>query len=53
MDIFEPMAYLQYEFMEKHERVADGVYAITYSDGSVVTVDYNTKTHSLKKGPKA
>ena len=49
MDIFEPLAYLQYEFMEKHQKLADGVYAVTYSDGSVITVDYNTKTYSLKK----
>lgn len=53
MDIFEPLTYLQYEFMEKHEKVADGVYAITYSDGSVVKVDYNTKTYTLKKGNEA
>ena len=50
MDIFGELTYLQYEFMEKHEQIADGVYAVTYSDGSIVTVDYNAKTYTLKKG---
>ena len=50
LDIWNEMSYLQYEFMEKHEETADGVFAVTYSDGSVVTVDYNQKTYSLKKG---
>ena len=50
MDIFGPLSYLQYEFMEKHEEISDGVYAVTYSDGSVITVDYNSKSFTLKKG---
>ena len=49
MDIMGEFSYLQYEFMEKHEKLGEGVYAVTYSDGSVVTVDYNSKTYSLKK----
>ncbi|MBQ7294392.1 MAG: hypothetical protein IJW79_11725 [Clostridia bacterium] len=49
LDIWNEMSYLQFEFMEKHEEISDGVFAVTYSDGSVVTVDYNKKTYSLKK----
>lgn len=49
-DIYDEMSYLQFEFMESHEKVADNVYKTTYSDGSVVTVDYNNKTYSLKRG---
>jgi hypothetical protein len=50
MDIWKDLSYLQLEFMEDHEEIADGVFATTYSDGSVVTVDYNTKKFTLKKG---
>ncbi len=49
LDIWNEMSYLQFEFMEKHEEISDGVFAVTYSDGSVVTVDYNNMTYSLKK----
>lgn len=48
-DNFKDLAYLQYEFMEEHKEIADNVFAVTYSDGSVVTVDYNTKTYKLTK----
>lgn len=48
-DIYEPMAYLQLETMEDHREVAPGVFAVTYSDGSCVTVDYNQKTWKLEK----
>ena len=50
LDIWNEMSYLQFEFMEKHEEISDGVFAVTYSDGSIVTVDYNQKTYFLKKG---
>jgi len=49
MDIFGKLSYLQYEFMDKHEKLSDGVYRTTYSDGTAVTVDYNKKTYTLKK----
>ena len=50
LDIWNEMSYLQFEFMEKHEEISDGVFNVTYSDGSIVTVDYNNKTYSLQKG---
>lgn len=53
LDIWDEMSYLQFEYMEKHEQIADGVFAVTYSDGSVITVNYNNKSYSLKKGAMA
>lgn len=49
-DIYNELSYLQYEFMEKHEKISNKVYRVTYSDGSEITVDYNKNTYSLKKG---
>ncbi len=48
-DIFEPLAHLQQEFMEKHEEISPNVFEITYSDNSIVTVDYNQKTYSIRR----
>lgn len=48
-DKYKELIYLQTEFIEKHEEVKDGVFDITYSDGSVITVDYNTEKYNLKK----
>ena len=49
-DIYDELQYLQYEFIENHEEVETNVFVTTYSDGSKVKVDYNTKTFSLEKG---
>lgn len=49
MDIYDEMSYLQYEFMENHEQIEPNVFKITYSDGSVILVDYNKNTYSLCK----
>ncbi len=46
-DQYKQLAYLQYEFMERHEKVSDGVYKVTYSDGTVITVDYNNETYEV------
>ena len=46
---YKELMYLQTEFIEKHEEVKDGVFDITYSDGSVITVDYNAGIYNLKK----
>ncbi len=48
-DVFSDFNYLQYEFIDNHKKLSNGVYETTYSDGSVVTVNYNDKTYSLKK----
>lgn len=45
---FEPLTYLQTEFIEKHEE-ENGISKTYYSDGSVMTCDFNNGTYSLKK----
>ena len=45
---FAPMAYLQTEFIQRHDKLSEGVYRTTYSDGSRVTVDYNTGTYNIQ-----
>ena len=52
VNIYNEMSYLQYEFMDKHEKIGENRYRTTYSDGSEVTVDYNKKTFSIKKVEK-
>lgn len=49
-DVYSELSYLQYEFMEDHEKIADGVFKTTYSDGSYVIVDYNEKPYNLVRG---
>lgn len=46
---FEPLQHLQYEFMENHEKIAEGVYRVTYSDGTKITVDYNAEKYTVEK----
>jgi len=48
-DEYLPLKYLQYEFMDNHEKLSDGVYRTTYSDGTAVTVDYNRKEYTVEK----
>ena len=36
---------LQYCFMDRHEKLADGVYKVTYSDGTVVLVNRGEATY--------
>lgn len=47
--LFAPLAYLQYEFIENHRKLSDNVYETVYSDGTVVTVDYNDLTYRIEK----
>ncbi len=35
---------VRYEFMESHEKIADGVYRTTYGNGTSVVVDYHKET---------
>lgn len=41
---YKERRYLQYEFIVKHLEVSPGVFEVTYSDGTVVKVDYNEMT---------
>lgn len=49
-DFYNQYSYLQYELIEKHEKISENVFATTYSDGTVVTVDYNEKKYDIKRG---
>ena len=44
---FDMLQYLQYEFMDNHEKLGDGVYRTTYSDGTQVIVDYNRGSYEV------
>ena len=48
--IEEAMAYhsLIQEYDLKHEEVAENVFEVTYSNGTVVRVDYNQKSYVVK-----
>lgn len=46
-DEYKPLIHLQYEFMEEHKKIGDGVYRIKYSDGTAVTVDYNKSEYYI------
>lgn len=47
-DEYQKLSHLQYEFMIKHEKISSDIYEITYSDGSVITVDYGTGKYTIK-----
>jgi len=40
-DEYKRVRRLQFEFIESHEKLADGVFLSRYSDGSVIGVNYN------------
>ncbi len=44
---YMPLQHLQYEFMEKHEKVGENVFETTYSDGTVIRVDYDKETYEV------
>lgn len=46
---FAPLVRLQTLFMERHEQVAEDVFEATYSDGTVLRVDYGKQTWSLRE----
>lgn len=41
-----PMRHLQYEFIDRHERLDKDVFLTGYSDGSVVVVNYSNKPYN-------
>lgn len=49
-DEYQTLRPLQYEFMERHEILPGNKRRTTYSDGTVITVDYETGTWDIKKG---
>jgi hypothetical protein len=40
-DVWRPLARLQFEFMDGHERLAPGVFRTTWSDGTRLVVNYS------------
>lgn len=44
-DEFKKWEYLQFETMEQHDKLANGVYRSTYSDGSRVVVNYTKEPY--------
>lgn len=47
-DEYEKMYHLQYEYIDNHEMIKDGVYCTSYSDGTQVIVDYNKGSYEIK-----
>jgi len=45
---YQKLSQLQYEFMESHTKLSEGIYETVYSDGTVITVDYNMGCYSVK-----
>ena len=39
-DLYAKLVHLQYEFIENHERLANGVFRTTYSNGESIVVNY-------------
>ncbi len=48
-DDYKKLMQLQTEFITKHEEVTDGVFVITYTDGTKVITDYNKGVWSVEK----
>ena len=48
-DFIKDYGYLQYEFMESHEKITDGIFKTVYSDGTKVIVDYNDESFQIKR----
>lgn len=44
---WETLSQLETAYMEQHREIAPGVFEITYSDGTALTVDYNTETFKI------
>ncbi|MBI5819135.1 MAG: hypothetical protein HZA88_09105 [Verrucomicrobia bacterium] len=47
-DEYQPIKYLQYEFMDYHGSIGDNVFVTRYSDGSEVVTNYSDKDFSCK-----
>ncbi len=46
--LYQPLKYLQYEFMDEHRALADGVYLTRYSNGDETVVNYSKKDFKYK-----
>lgn len=48
-DEYLDMYHLQFEEMLRHDKISDGIYEVTYSNGTIVTVDYNKEIFNVEK----
>lgn len=48
-DEYTELAGIHTAFMENHTEVKENVYEITYSDGTVIEVDYNNEKYTVRK----
>ena len=46
---YKKMRHLQYEFIENHREMAEGIYEVTYSDGTVVEIDYKENKFYIRR----
>ena len=46
---YHSLSYLQNYYMDRHERLSDTLVRVSYSDGSVVTIDYENETVTVEK----
>lgn len=51
-DIYKELICYQTQFMDKHEKIAENMYEITYSGGDRIIIDYNKNTYKVIKGNK-
>ena len=47
-DLFKQWEHLQFETMEQHDKLAEGIYCSTYSDGTRVVVNYNKEPYTFE-----
>ncbi len=47
-DEYQPLKYLQYEFMDFHGEIAKDVFVTKYSDGSEIVTNYSDKEYNYK-----
>ena len=47
---YETLKDLQYQFMEKHEKIGEGQYRTTFSDGTEIRVDYRAGEYRIVRG---
>ena len=50
---YDALADVRYAFMDNHEKIADGIYETTYSNGVKIRVDYNQEKAEIIRGDKA
>ena len=44
---YKSLVHLQTQFIEKHSEIGENVFEVTYSDGTIIKVDYNTNKYCI------